>query len=161
MRYNIDVINEIRRYKMKLYELFGDLILELPIVEQASERIAVKGKVQDLGKQVIKHLIKIYSWNNPRDYPAHVKDINVWLDSIYDFRLKGNKIPKADNYYDWIMTGVDDSSYVTRQIVNIDYHVPRSDKSDEEVFEIIKKIIRNISNDMANKKFTHAKDYMI
>ena len=40
---------------MKLYELFGDLLLELPIVEQASERIAVKGKIQDLGKQVIKH----------------------------------------------------------------------------------------------------------
>ncbi len=146
---------------MSLYELFGDLILELPIVEQASERIAVKGKIQDLGKQVIKHLIKIYSWNTPQDRANHIKDINGWLQHIYRLRLNGNKIPKADNYYDWIMTGVEDNSYVTRQIVNIDYDAPRSDKSDAEVFEIIKKIIRNISNDMANKKFTHAKDYMI
>jgi hypothetical protein len=146
---------------MSLYELFGDLILELPIVEQASERIAVKGKIQDLGKQVIKHLIKIYCWNNPQDEADHIKDINDWIHQIYRLRLNGNKIPKADNYYDWILTGVEDNSYVTRQITNIDYDVPRSDKSDAEVFEIIKKIIRNISNDMANKKFTHAKDYMI
>jgi hypothetical protein len=52
-------------------------------------------------------------------------------------------------------------SFVTDTNRDIDYDVPRSDKSDAEVFEIIKTIIRNISNDMGNRKFTHAKDYMI
>ena len=153
---------------MKLSELFdelqyaiGDAILELPIVEQASKRNEVESKIVDKGKQVLIHLIKIYSWDNPQDYANHISDINVWLDTVFDLKLKGNKYPKADNYYKWLMECADDSSFVTSQNIDIDYDAPRSDKSDEEVFEIIKTIIRNVSNDMANRKFTHVKDYMI
>ena len=153
---------------MKLSELFdelqyaiGDAILELPIVEQASKRNEVESKIVDKGKQVLIHLIKIYSWDNPQDYANHISDINVWLDTVFDLKLKGNKYPKADNYYKWLMECADDSSFVTSQNIDIDYDAPRSDKSDEEVFEIIKTIIRNVSNDMANRKFTHVKDYML
>ena len=153
---------------MKLSELFdelqyaiGDAILELPIVEQAKRRGDLEDKIVDNGYQVLKHLVKIYSWDNPQDYKNHVKDINGWLSLIYGLKLKGNKYPKADDYYKWLMEYATDSSFVTSQNIDIDYDVPRSDKSDVEVFEIIKTIIRNVSNDMANRKFTHVKDYMI
>jgi hypothetical protein len=147
---------------MKLYELFGDWLLALPIVEQARSRDVLENRICDDGYQIITHLVKIYSWNNPQDFANHVKDINGWLGPIYRLKLKGNKYPKARDYYNWLMECTDDdASFVTDTNRGIDYDVPRSDKSDAEVFEIIKTIIRNISNDMANKKFTHAKDYMI
>ncbi len=146
---------------MRLYELFGDWVLTWPVVEQAEKRADVEKQICRTGYQVIRHLIKIYSWDNPIDYNNHVKDINGWLDPIYDIKIKGNKYPKANDYYNWLMSCAVSSSFITRQNGNIDYDVPRSGKSDEEVFEIIKTIIRNVSDDMADRKFVHAKYYMI
>jgi hypothetical protein len=145
----------------EIYEVCGEWILEWPIVEQASERNIVKSTVFDYGQQVVKHLIKIYSWDSPRDYASHVKDINVWIDTIYNYRLKGNKYPDANDYYNWIMVGVPSVDYVTKQNDDSDYVVPRSGRSDEQVYEIIKTIIRNVSNDMGKRKLTHIKNYMI
>lgn len=146
---------------MTLYELLGEWILEWPIVEQASERNIVKSKITDTGRQILIHLIKIYSWDNPRDYDNHLKDINGWLGLVYGLKIKGNKYPKPQDYYTWLMEYADDSSFVTRQIENIDYTVPRSGRSDEEVYAILKYIIQHISYDMGNRKFTRIRDYMI
>ena len=65
---------------MKLYELFGEMLLELPIVEQASKRNIVAQNINNLSKQVVIHLIKLYRFDNPIDTHHHMNDIDTWLE---------------------------------------------------------------------------------
>ena len=149
---------------MRFYEIVGDYLLNLPIVEQASKRSLVSQSISALSKQAIIHLIKIYKFENPIDSNKHGNDIDTWLDDIYDYKLKGNKYPSANDYYDWMYTyWVDDVSFVTRQARNLmkgKYAGAKVIRSDEDVHNIIKDIMNRVSVDMGNRQFNSIDDYI-
>jgi hypothetical protein len=148
---------------MKLSEILGDWLIDLPIVEQASKRNLVMQSINSLSKQVIIHLIKIYRFDNPIDIQHHMHDIDIWLDDINDYKLKNNKYPSANDYYQWMFSDlVIGVPYITKQVKLIlkKYKGLPMRRTDEEVYHIINDIINKISYDMAIRKFNSIDDYI-
>jgi hypothetical protein len=146
---------------MNLYDLLGDWLLDLPIVEQASRRAEIESKITALGEQIVRHLIKIYKWDDPINVNHHINDVSSWFEAIDNKKIKGGKL-KAKVYYQWILTdNVSGVSDITKQVMRLksDYgHIPVV-RSDVEVYEAICDIVSRISIDMANNTFIKAHSY--
>lgn len=148
---------------MKLYELLGDFLLELPIVEQAFRRNDVESRVTSIGNQVCKHLIKLYKWDDTVNQNHHVMDISTWLEEIDGLRIKGCNKPKPDVYFKWILQdNIPDVREVTKLVkrMNAKYGTLPVVRTDEEVYEIMMQVLLRICNDISMDKFVHAQDYL-
>lgn len=147
---------------MLLSDILGDLLIELPIVEQAFRRNDVEHKVTATGSQVVKHLIKLYKWNDPINFNHHLNDISTWLESIDDLRIKGSNKPAPNVYYKWILIdNIPDVREVTKQVkrMNSKYGELPVTRSDAEVYEAMSEVLLRICTDISNDTFIQVHDY--
>ena len=89
-----------RKFK-NLKWTFAEWCLELPLLEQASERNDKMSKIKSLMWQLNLHLLKIYLMPNSRDLSHWEDEVDNWLIEIQ--RLKwGGKLFKQEDYYNWL-----------------------------------------------------------
>lgn len=147
---------------MKLTEVIGNWLIDLPIVEQAFRRNDVENKTTSIGNQVVKHLIKLYKWSDPINFNHHVNDISSWLEAIDELRIKGSNKPSANVYYKWILLdNIPDVREITKQVkrMNPKYGNLPVARSDDDVYEAMSAVLLRICNDISNDTFISAHSY--
>lgn len=142
---------------MKVYEIIGDFLYEM-----AFARRDVESKITSLGLPIIKHLIKIVKWKDDSNYNKHVGDINSWFYDIQSFRIKGNKKPTQFDYYAWIFEDVIASEKTLFRFIKglYQYHNLPELRDDQEVYDIIKNVIYQVSFDLPLDQFDNIQDYL-
>ena len=151
---------------MKLWELFQDKFIntieESKLFEMAYSRRDVERKITDLGNPIIKHLVKIFKWEDRLNYAKHCNDIESWLIDIGSIQLKNGNFPKQENYFKWICSdNLHDANSVSRLVKQLsNYHSLKEIRSNEEVYRLINELIYKISIDLAKDKFESLSDYL-
>jgi hypothetical protein len=146
---------------MKLYEIIGDWLNELPIVEQARRRGEVESKITNTADMIIVHLIKLLRWKDPYNYAKHLSDIDGWLKPIFRIKMKQG-FPKQADYYRWMFTDIISNPDEIRQWVSTltSYAELPQIRNDDEVYNIIKNIMYNISVDFSKREFNEISFYL-
>jgi hypothetical protein len=147
---------------MKITEIVLDKILDSFIFEQAFRRRDVETRITSLSLQVVKHLIKILKWRDDINYNKHCRDIDGWVSDIQDLYIKGDKKPTQADYFQWMFNDVvRDESMIERNIRSMSrtYILP-SIRSDDEVFQLIKSILYQLSYDLPLNKVVSILDYL-
>jgi hypothetical protein len=138
-------------------------MLEWQIIEEANDRNNVKNKTIALNKQVIRHLVKIYKFNNPRDLKHHSKDITTWLNEISLKKINGGKLPTFKDYYEWLGK---DGNYTAADVKTITNSLKsyienlKIIRTDSEVAHIINNIMYDLSLDLSREEFFDIGDYI-
>lgn len=141
---------------MKLFEVFHWLY------EMAFSRKDIEGKITSLSLPIVKHLIKVLKWQDDQKYDKHLKDINSWIYDIQGFYIKGNRKPNQYDYFNWMFEDVvRDERTCSRYIKGLhQYHSLPVIRTDEEVFNMIKAILYNVSFDLHINDFDDIRDYL-
>lgn len=140
---------------MKITDFITDWVLESPLFEMAFKRKDLEAKITAESYQIIKHLIKVLKWRDDANYNKHLGDINSWLFDIQTYKIKGNKKPSQQDYYQWMFLDiVQNEITVTRFIKGLyDYHRLPVIKDDFEVYNYLKKIMYTVSEQLAKNEF--------
>lgn len=147
---------------MKLLELMCDKIINSDLFEQAFRRQEVESQITNLAHPVIEHLIKVLKWDDPINYNKHIGDINEWMYKIQRYKLKGNKKPYQCDYFQWMYTDwVTDADTISLWIRGLHrYSKLLVLRTDEEVYNIIRSILYQISYDLPINKYTTILNYL-
>ena len=75
-------------------------------------------------------------------------------------KYAGSRRPTPKNYLDWMFNDLMDESDMTAWVKSLDKysHLPE-DRSDTEVYDIIKHVMYQISHDISHGKFNDVNDY--
>ena len=134
---------------MRITDIIGDWLLELPIVEQALKRSDTESRVSGVSPQIIIHLIKVLKWKDPYSYTKHVSDLDGWLKPIYLLKMKQG-YPKQSDYYDWMFADVINEHDIDNWVSTLfKYNKLPVIRTNQEVFAIIEHIMKQISIDYA------------
>jgi hypothetical protein len=147
---------------MKLLELIADRISRTYIFEMAFDRKDVEARITSLAEPIVKHLVKALKWKDDNNYEKHLGDINNWLFQIQRQKLRGNRKPSQNDYYTWIFADVAQNEItISRFIKGLHrYHQLPILRTDDEVHDIIKSIIYQVSFDLQLDKFEDIRDYL-
>jgi hypothetical protein len=147
---------------MKIYELFGEWILEWPIVEQASKANEAQSKINSSAIDLIQHLVKIYKWHDEQNVKNHLSDISSWMYKISRVRVANNKRPTNEQYMQWVIKDVfSNVAELTTLITSMKKYQPLPIKhTDEQVYEILLSILEPFCKDLASGQFKDAYDYV-
>jgi len=122
---------------MKLVEELKSL-LDL-LYEKARKVSDVENKVTGLWYQVIKHLIKLYQYQDPYDRDKHIRDLATYVYDILEY-LDSSKSPvserKLRKWFNW--DNIDRSIKIKIRQVHNRYTAIRPKLSDEETIKIVK-----------------------
>ena len=145
-----------------MIDILVDTILDTRLFENALRRREVESKITDLAYPIFDHLIKIIKWQDSINYSKHCQDIDNWLSRIQNYYYKGNKKPNQYDYFQWMFHDViRDQETVSRQIRNMTrYQSLLEIRTNDEVYQIIKSIIYQISYDLPVNKFETITDYL-
>ena len=151
---------------MRIAEVIADWLITTKFLENAYQRADAETRITSTGNEVVEHLTKILKWDDPINRPKHEKDINGWLYAIQRIKLKTkHKKPTANDYYQWILldNAEDETEFDTIILSLHGYHGLPDLRSNYEVYNIIKGIIYNVSNEMEFNQFkgieSHLKNY--
>lgn len=134
------------------------------IQEMAFERDKAESKITDIGIPVLLHLIKILKWEDKDNYDKHIKDINGWLFSIKRILIKPKgKRFKPNQYYSFLfeeqIKNVNDiTNAVYGDLQN--YHNLKVINTDREVYNKLKNIYKQLSNDISDGSFMGIQFYV-
>ena len=147
---------------MRMIDILVDTILDTRLFENALRRREVESKITDLAYPIFDHLIKIIKWQDSINYSKHCQDIDNWLSRIQNYYYKGNKKPNQYDYFQWMFHDViRDQETVSRQIRNMTrYQSLLEIRTKDEVYQILKSIIYQISYDLPVNKFETITDYL-
>lgn len=148
---------------MRWKEIIVNMIAESEIFEMAMARKDAESKITGLGEPTLEHLIKILKWQDNLNYQKHIGDINSWLYKIQNIYIKGNKKPTQHDYYTWIFVdNVTAGEIVIRRWIKglYQYHDLYVIRTDEEVYDIIKHMIYQISFELPTNNFDDIADYL-
>lgn len=134
------------------------------IYEMAFSRSNAESKITSLGIQVLLHLIKILKWNDIINYNKHIADINSWIFQIQIIKIKPrNKRFNSNQYYEFMF-----HEHI-EQLSDLDnmikfglqhYHNLPVLKTNDKLFENLKIIYTNLSNDISENKFKGIEYYL-
>lgn len=147
---------------MEIYTAIGNKILELPIVEHASKTNEAENKMHSLSLEIVKHLVKIYKWNDEQNVKNHLSDISSWMYDLSKVRVANKKRPSFKQCYEWIVTDIFDSvDELTVLINSMDkyQHLPVN-HSNEEVYMILVSILEPFCKDISSGTFKNSYDYI-
>lgn len=138
---------------MKLFEIFDNLsesFLDI-LYEMAFSRRDAESRITGLSHSIIEHLIKVLKWEDHLNYEKHLGDIDGWLRQIRIIKLKGNKIPKFNDYHQWMLLDLaPNEETIKLWIKSLNrYHQLKELTSDKEVYLQITEIITNIASDLS------------
>lgn len=153
---------------MKWQEFALDKLAETKIFEMAFERKVAKGKIQNISPQLIKHITKLFLFDSPNDVNHWKSEINGWLSSLFDIRLKpGNKHPDKNSLYTWLVFDSApnyDADFVEELVISLDeyegYSAPVHDYEPEFVINKVLSIVDKICDDIG-KGIPHKIDYYL
>lgn len=142
---------------MKLWEVITGRLSEM-----AFERGELESKITSESYQVVQHLIKLLKWDDPVNANKHARDANNWLFKIQSFKMKKNRRPKSQDYYQWMfIDNVGDEITIARFIRGMhEYQSLPVSRTDREVYDIIQDLIRRISPDLAANNFDGIENYL-
>lgn len=128
------------------------------------ERDKAESKVTELGLPILYHFIKILKWEDPLNYNKHIDDINNWLTDIQDIKIKPKrKRFKPEQYYEFLFEEQIESVIdITKKINSAKfkkYQILKEINSDIEVYNKLKVIYKQISNDISKNNFTSIEKY--
>lgn len=134
------------------------------ILEMVFERDKAESKVTELGLPILYHFIKILKWEDPLNYNKHIDDINNWLTDIQDIKIKPKrKRFKPEQYYEFLFEEQIESVIdITKKINSAKfkkYQILKEINSDIEVYNKLKVIYKQISNDISKNNFTSIEKY--
>ena len=151
---------------MKLWELFQDKLIDAfensKLLEMAYSRRDAEHKISSLSSPINQHLVKILKWEDTLNKTKHIDDINTWLFEIQRIKLKNNKRPKAENYFQWLFTEpLSDKHELSNLIKQLyQYHTLKVLHSDDEVYFEIQRLYSAICKDLPNGEFFNLTDYL-
>jgi len=147
---------------MKIFEIIADKLSKSYIFEMAFDRKDVEARITSIADPIVEHLVKALKWEDPVNYEKHLGDINNWLFQIQRLKMKNNKKPTQHDYYTWMFTDVaQDELTISRFVKGLHrYHHLPIIKTDDEVFNIIKNILYQLSYDLALNKFDDINHYL-
>jgi hypothetical protein len=142
----------------KLAKTLGDSRL----FELARSRRDVESRITSLSDPIIEHLIKLLKWDDSLNYTKHCRDIRKWMIAIQRLRYSGGRKPTSTDYFKWMFIDVVyDESTLEQWIRSLhEYETLSVIRTDEEVFNIIKAMIYQISFDLELNQFTDISKYL-
>lgn len=146
---------------MKLLELLRTRDSNL-LFEQAFKRKDIESCITSLANPITKHLIKILKWEDPINYNKHVGDIHEWLLDIKLLKLKIKNKPKPIHYFKWLFTDYAGTQEIMSQVIFSMHRYNQLPviRTDEEVYDIIKNILWEISKDIPQGNYTTLTNYL-
>lgn len=149
---------------MKLAELFDNLtesFLDI-LYEMAFSRRDAESKITGLAHPIIEHLIKVLKWKDDLNYNKHLGDIDGWIRQIRIIKLKGNKVPKYNDYYQWMISDlIPDKNTIELWIDSLNrYHQLKELRTNEEVYFTIIEIMNNLSKDLSKSIAKNIDSYL-
>jgi len=147
---------------MRIYEIMFDEILYTKIFEQALRRRDVESAITSLSVPITKHLVKLLKWHDTLNYDKHIGDINNWLFDIQRLIIKGGKRPTQSDYFTWMFKDVlNDEETLDRMIRGLhQYSNLLVIRKNDEVYNIIKNIMFQLSYDLELNDFDDIQDYL-
>ena len=153
---------------MKTLTLLLDLLQNSSLMEMAFQRKVLYNKILYIQDQIALHLCKVLLFPNDPSYNHWLGELNGWLGDINGWTLKGSAHRKLDGktYYELLFNHLFDGGIYELDnkliiLANKGYIIP--DLSSEEktlIYQNIETIMRNISFDISNNKFTKIQDYL-
>lgn len=132
--------------------------------EQAKHRSDVESKITDISFPLIEHLIKVLKWEDEVNYKKHCITIEDFIFEIEKkSKIKGNKLPKTKDYFQWIFHDVVQNQYIVDKWVKTlsrEYGDLREIRTNVEVFNELKRIITELSNDLPYRKVKDIEEYL-
>lgn len=147
---------------MNFKNIVGNWILEWSIVEHASKTNEAENKMHSLSLEIVKHLVKVYKWNDEQNIKNHFSDISSWMYDASKIRVANKKTPSYKQCYEWIITDIFNSvDELTILINSMDkyQHLPVK-HTDEEVYAIIIGILTPFCRDISTGSFKNLYDYL-
>jgi hypothetical protein len=134
---------------MRITDIIGDWLIELPIVEQALKRSDTETRVSGTSQQVIIHLIKVLKWKDPYTYTKHISDLDGWLKPIYLLKMKQG-YPKQEDYYNWMFADLINEHDIDNWVSTLfKYNRLPVLRTNKEVYAIIESVMKQLSIDFA------------
>lgn len=140
---------------MRISDIIIDSILDSRIFEQAFRRRDAETRISSLTISIFSHLIKVLKWQDETNYNKNCSNIDEWIRQIQIIKLKGNNKPSQSDYFQWMFNDVvSNEETVIRNIKSMSrtYILPVI-RTDDEVFQIIKNILYQLSYDLPVNKF--------
>jgi hypothetical protein len=132
------------------------------LYEMARVRAKTEEKIRNYCKPITNHVIKLLKWRDDYNYKKHLEDIDVYIHRVSEYKYQKKKRPDTTTYYELLFEDrISDLNYLSG-IIKYDlknYHELPVIRSDEQVYEIMKKIMWNIASDLSTKKYKTAEVY--
>lgn len=144
---------------MKIKDLIADWLCETEIFEMAYQRKKAIEIVRNHQRQIAKHIIKYLYYDASLETKKHwVAEINAWLATIDEIKLKNGKKLSGDVYYDLLFNEplgeVTDISGIIKNIDKFeDMKYFNKIGTLSELHVSCEKLLHTISYDLANDKF--------
>lgn len=151
---------------MRLSDLVKDWVLETDLFEMAYQRKKAINIITGLQQPIARHVVKYLHYDASNETKNHwIAEINAWLYTIDEIKLKNNKKLSPEVYYKLLFDEpLGELTDLQGIVKNIDKDDSMSiyDKSNTlpETHEKCEKILYTISHDLANNKFTKFTDYI-
>ena len=145
-----------KRFILKAYKIstdnkeFKQYLLEMARYNKTD----IRNKSISNGKQIFKHLFKVFYFRYNRDTLKHLRDVNNWFNQIQKIKLSTKqKYLPSNKYYEYIYQSNNTCDNIKKLTDEFDrYNEPdyiRSNINIEEIKNIIDDIIKNVSSDLS------------
>lgn len=151
---------------MKIKDILLDWVIETDLFEMAFKRKIVVDKVRDHQIQIARHLIKHLYYDVPEETKRHwAKEIDAWLSTIDDYRLKGGKALDGSVYYELLFKEpLGEREAVVRNIKKINRDDDMNDKQGLVAIDVLhqqlEKILHRVAYDLGNDKLQDIQKYI-
>ena len=147
---------------MKIFEIIADRISRTYIFEMAFDRKDVEARITSLSDPVVEHLIKMLKWKDDVNYEKHLGDINSWIFQIQRLKMRGNRKPSQHDYYTWMFDDVAQNELTIGRFIKglHRYHHLQVIRTDDEVHDIIKSILYQVSFELSLNNFDDIHNYI-
>lgn len=151
---------------MKIKDIIAHRLIETELFEMAFRRRVVLDKIRSLQLQIAYHLIKHIYYDVPDETKRHwEQEINAWLSTIDDYRLKkGRTLDASVYYYHLFSEPLKERRALVRYITKINQDPKMQAKeglvSVGHLHERIEGVLHDVSYDLANESLKDISHYL-
>jgi hypothetical protein len=150
---------------MRIQDIILDVIIGTRLFEMAFKRKNAIDKVRAYQSTLISHLIKILIFEKSENRNHWCNEVNSYLDSIQDIKLKGTNQPLESSMLFELMFNepIGHLSTVDKMIIRIQRQYQSDNPSELNGYKIHKQIhdiLYDISHDISLDRFNDIREYL-
>ena len=151
---------------MKIKDIISDIIVRSHLFEMAFDKAGLEKKFSNACYGTAEHLVKILAFDDPSEYRGWAKEIDAFLKPAMVGRWNGNKTLKSNRIKELLWTpylgqGVEGVSLIVQSLINVDnYKIPRTSRTDADIYKKLEIIYNALAEDGSNGTFRGIKHYL-